>query len=60
MSNNNEIPSDVLAAISMALYDMQDEVHDAESKVLTIKHVSQAYLPWADKSFAMLRMPNKK
>ena len=59
MSDNN-IPGDVLAAISMALYDIQDEVHDVESNVLTIKRTSQEYLPWNDKSQGMLQIPNKR
>ena len=53
------IPSEVLAAIAMGLFDEQDQ-HDAEAKVLTIKRVKQAYLPWADKGNAMLRMPIRK
>lgn len=60
MSKTNDIPSDVLAAIAMALYDLQDEVHDSESKVITIKRTPQAYLPWCDKAFGMLQIPNKK
>jgi len=59
MSENN-IPGDVLAAISMALYDIQDEVHDVETKVLTIKRQPQEYLPWCDRAFGMLQTPNKK
>lgn len=59
MSNNN-IPADVLAAIAMALYEIQDQVHDVESNVLTIKRAPQEYLPWASKEHSMLRMPNKK
>ncbi len=58
MSNNN-IPSEVLAAITLAIYDVQNQ-HDIESNVLTIKHVSKDYLPWADKSKAMLQMPVRK
>lgn len=58
MSDNN-IPKEVLAAIAMAIYDVQHQ-HDVESNVLTIKHVSQDNLPWADKSRAMLQMPIRK
>ena len=58
MSDNN-IPSEVLAAIAMAIYDTQYQ-HDVESNVLTIKNVSRDYLPWADKSQAMLQMPVRK
>lgn len=58
MSDQN-IPTEVLAAIAMAIYDMQDQ-HDVESNVLTIKHVSQDNLPWSDKRNAMLQMPVRK
>lgn len=58
--SNNDIPADVLVAIAMALYEIQDQVHDMESNILTIKRTSQEYLPWADKSTGMLQMPNKK
>lgn len=57
--SDNYIPTEVLAAIAMAIYDMQYQ-HDKESNVLTIKHVSQDYLPWADKGCAMLQMPVRK
>ncbi len=59
MSNNN-IPADVLAAIAMALYEIQDQVHDVESNVLTIKRAPQEYLPWSAKEYGMLQMPNRK
>lgn len=59
MSNTN-IPADVLAAIAMAIYQVQDQVHDIESNVLTIKRPAQEYLPWSAKENGMLRMPNKK
>lgn len=58
MSDTN-IPKEVLAAIAMAIYDTQHQ-HDVESNVLTIKHVSKDYLPWADKGNAMLQMPVRK
>ncbi len=58
MSDTN-IPSEVLAAIALGIYDEQNQ-HDVESNVLTIKHVSNDYLPWADKGNAMLRLPIRK
>lgn len=57
--SEERIPTDVLAAIASAIYDMQDQ-HDVESNVLTIKHVSKDYLPWADKGYAMLQKPIRK
>lgn len=58
--SNNDIPADVLAAIAMALYEIQDQVHDVESNVLTIKRVPQEHLPWSAKEYGMLKMPNRK
>lgn len=58
MSDQN-IPTEVLAAIAMAIYDIQNQ-HDVESNVLTIRNVSKDYLPWADKGNAMLQMPIRK
>ncbi|MDH6307887.1 hypothetical protein M2451_000336 [Dysgonomonas sp. PFB1-18] len=58
MSDQN-ISKEVLAAIALAIYDTQHQ-HDIESNVLTIKHVSKDYLPWADKRESMLQMPVRK
>lgn len=58
MSDNN-IPTEVLAAIAMAIYDFQHQ-HDEESNTLTIKHTSQDNLPWIDRSGSMLQMPIRK
>jgi len=56
----NNIPEDVLAVIAMALYDIQDEVHDPESNKLTIRRTPQEYLPWGQKMLGMLRKPQLK
>ena len=58
--SNKDVPAEVAAAIAMALHQIQEEYHDIESNKLTIKHRSQAYLPWSAKSQNMLRMPNRK
>lgn len=54
------INSEIIAAITMAIYDLQDEVHDIESNVLTIVRQPQDYLPWSAKEFGMRKLPNKK
>lgn len=56
----SEINSDILAAITMAIYDLQDEVHDPESNILTIKRQPQDYLPWSAKEFGLRQLPNRK
>ena len=41
----SQAPGEVYAAISMALHEMQDEVHDVEETVLTITRVKRSYSP---------------
>ena len=47
-----------LAAIAMALYEMQANVHDVESNVLTIKRTAPS--AWANKANTLRQMPEKK
>lgn len=56
----NKIEREVLAAIAMVIYDLQDEVHDVEAKILTIKRQPQEYLPWSSKEFGLRQLPNRK
>lgn len=48
----------VYAAISMAFYEMEEDVqHDEENVVITIQHVSQAYSPWSSKVHVLREVP---
>ena len=47
-----EIPGDVAAAISLAIY-MYHELHDEESNIITIKRVSKRYSPWSSKIYGL-------
>ena len=49
---------EVYAAIAMALYELQANVHDVESNVLTIKRTQPS--AWSNKSNTMRQMPEKK
>ncbi|NDW08152.1 hypothetical protein [Dysgonomonas sp. 520] len=60
MKKAEQIDTDILAVIAMALYDIEDEVHDVEAKVLTIKRQSQEYLPWSSKEFGLRQLPTRK
>ena len=53
------IPGEVLAAISTALYELNEEQHDNESTVLTIKSRNQQYSPWGAKSQLIRHLPHK-
>jgi|GEM_PF-3964648 len=57
----SDINNEILAAIGMAIYDLQDEVHDVEAKVITIvRRKSQDYLPWASKDQLMRQLPFRR
>lgn len=50
---------EVLAAIAAALYEVEEDVHDLENTVLTIRKVARHYSPWSSKIYG-LREPLKK
>lgn len=54
-----EIPGEVFAAISAALYFYETEKHDHESTVLTIERVSRRYSPWSSKLYSLQQAPNR-
>lgn len=53
-----EISGEVNAAIAMALYLYQEDQHDFENTVLTIKKVAKAYSPWSSKIYSLRNRPN--
>ncbi len=52
-----EISGEVNAAIAMALYLYQNEMHDHENTVLTIQKVSRNYSPWSSKIYTLRKAP---
>ncbi len=52
-TSKNEISGEVTAAIAVALYLYNNETHDIESGVITIKRVSKIYSPWSSKLYHM-------
>ena len=55
-----QAPGEVFAAISMALHEMQSDVHDVEETVLTITRVKRSYSPWSSKIYTLREIPHKK
>jgi len=51
---------EIYAAIAMALYEMENDVHDWEETVLTIEKVTKNYSPWSSKIYGLREIPNKK
>ena len=55
-----EAPGEIFAAIAMAMYEMQSDVHDVEDTVLTITRVKRSYSPWSSKIYPLRETPQKK
>ena len=51
---------EVYAAIAMALYELDNEVHDWEDTKLTINNVAKTYSPWSSKIYGLRDVPNKR
>ena len=51
------ISGEVNAAIAMALYMYQNELHDEINPILTITKVSRTYSPWSSKIYGLRQMP---
>ena len=54
-----EAPGEVIAAISMAMHEMQSDVHDVEDTVLTITRVKRSYSPWSSKIYTLREIPRR-
>jgi hypothetical protein len=52
--------AEVAAAIAMALYDLNGEVHDVENAVLTFGKNSKSYSPWSSKIYNMRHLPGRR
>ncbi len=55
--SEEEMSGEVNAAIAMALYMYQNEMHDYENTVLTINKVSRNYSPWSSKIYTLRKSP---
>ena len=56
-ADSNELSGEVLAAISAAIYEMDQDVHDIESTILTIDEVKRKYSPWSSKIYGLRQLP---
>ena len=54
-----EAPGEVIAAISLAMHEMQSDVHAVEDTVLTITRVKRCYSPWSSKIYTLRETPKK-
>lgn len=56
-TSTDEVPGDVMAAISMAIYQLTNDAHDVENTVLTISKTRRTYSPWSSKIYGLRQLP---
>ena len=54
---DEEIPGETLAAISLTLHLYHQQMQGLEDAVMTIKKASKAYSPWSSKIYGLRRIP---
>ncbi|MCD8267232.1 MAG: lamin tail domain-containing protein [Parabacteroides sp.] len=57
--SSEQVSGEVFAAIATALYEMNDDNHDIENTVLTIRKVRRTYSPWSSKIYSLRETPRK-
>ncbi len=57
---NGELTGEQIAAISMAIQLYINELHDEESRILTISRISRRYSPWSSKIYSVAAGLNKR
>lgn len=55
----SNLSGEVLAAISAAIHELNEDEHDIESTVLTIHEVKRKYSPWNSKFYGLKQTPHK-
>lgn len=51
------LTGEVLAAISAAIHELNEDVHDIEDTILTISQVKRTYSPWSSKIYTLRKDP---
>lgn len=52
-----EMTGEIIAAISAALHLYSQEIHDQETRIITIQKVSRTYSPWSSKIYSLRKHP---
>ena len=54
---NEDTTGEIAAAIATAVYLFQNQLHDYEDTVLTIKRITKTYSPWSSKIYGLRKAP---
>ncbi|NLT03343.1 MAG: lamin tail domain-containing protein [Bacteroidales bacterium] len=55
--DTEDVPGEVIAAISLALHQLNEDTHDEENTILTIAKTRRAYSPWSSKIYGLRQLP---
>lgn len=56
---DHQLSGEVLAAISAAIHELNEDMHDVESTILTIDEVKRNYSPWSSKIYSLRQLPKR-
>ncbi len=59
LRSHSQLSGDILAAISAAVYELNQDQHDMESTILTIDQVKRNYSPWNAKRQSLRELPHR-
>ena len=59
LRGESQLTGEVLAAISAAIHELNQDVHDVESTILTISEVRRKYSPWNSKFYTLRQNPQR-
>ena len=59
-NSNNTVSDEVAAAIALALFHLNQEVHDVENAILTFGKTGRNYSPWSSKIYGIRQLPNRR
>ncbi|MDR1518141.1 MAG: OadG family protein [Dysgonamonadaceae bacterium] len=59
LGEEEDVSGEVIAAISAALYQIENDAHDWENTILTIRNITRNYSPWSSKIHILRHLPRK-
>jgi len=59
-NNDKQVTDEVAVAIGLALFHLNEEVHDVENAILTFGNAGRTYSPWSSKIYGIRQLPNRR
>jgi len=59
-NSDKQVSEEVAAVIGLALFHLNQEVHDVENTILTFGNAGRTYSPWSSKIYGIRQLPNRR